>query len=189
MQGETVSLTGHLGKSNHSHNKERQIQVREIKPLRFEGDYDQLWQEVSESLPIAVVRNKEHLNWRYGNPCATFVAFRAEKDGGLCGYSILAYKTRGKLKIAWVADLLAKDPTIMGLLLKECLRRAKQDNMHVVIMWDTRGTGKALSRSLRLVRGWRKNPITAHFGDSQLPRDIISDIDNWYVTVGDFDWL
>lgn len=182
----SITLLGNLASfSDHSYDEEKQIQLREIKPLRFGAEFDQLWNEVSESLPIAVVRNKEYLSWRYANPCATYVGFRADKEESLCGYSIMAYGSSGKLKIAWVADLLAKKPTITNMLLRECLRRAKQDDVHVVIMWDTRSTGRILSRSLRLVRAWRKIPMTVHFDDPHLPKDLISNISNWYVTVGD----
>jgi GNAT superfamily N-acetyltransferase len=174
---------------NHIHDEEEQIHLREIKPLRFGAEFDELWNEVNESLPIAVVRSKEYLNWRYANPCATYVGFRADKDGALCGYSIIAYETSGKLKIAWVADLLAKKPTIASMLLRICLQRAKQDNAHVVIMYDN-GEAECLPRNLKLVRAWSKTPMIVRFDDPQLPKDLVRDVNNWYVTVGDTDdWI
>ena len=191
----SITLQGNLlntlpsRQSNHTYDEGQQIHLREIKPFCFGSEFDRLWNEVNKSLPIAVVRSKEYLNWRYANPCATYVGFRADKDGCLCGYSIIAYGTSGKLKIAWVADLLAKKPTISSILLRECLRRAKEDNANVVIMYDNRELGN-LSRSLGLVRAWRKNPMVAYLDDPKLPRDLIGDINNWYVTVGDTDdWI
>jgi GNAT superfamily N-acetyltransferase len=165
------------------------ILVGKMDRLVFGKEFDGLWEEVKDSFTIAVVKNNAYLNWRYANPAAHYVGFRADDRGVLRGYAVLAYTMEGKLKTASVVDLVAASSEIASKLMEECVRSAKQDQAHVIKMWETKETG-TFARQLGLSKAWRKQPLLMRIHDSKLPKDVVGSIANWYVNIGDTeDWM
>jgi len=165
--------------------KEQGIQVTEMKPLVFGAEFDNLWEEVKDSFRIAVVRNKEYLNWRFSNPTATYKGFRADQDGRLRGYCILSYTAKGNLKTALVADVLATEPGIAATLVDECARYAKRDQAHILKLCKTEQLQDFIG-SLGLVRS-AKDYHFARLDNSHIPESLAFDITNWYLTFSDRD--
>jgi GNAT superfamily N-acetyltransferase len=163
---------------------EEQIKLREVTPLVFGEEFDRLWEETQGSFPIAVVRNKQYLNWRYSDPSAAFVGFRADQGGVLQGYAVLSYTIGERLKTARIVDILAARPEIAAALVKECLRRAKQDQAHVLIMFETRQT-QSFSKHLGLARSLQRDYFFAVVFDPEIPENLVYKFSNWYVTVAD----
>jgi hypothetical protein len=163
--------------------------VSELKPLVFDGEFDRLWREAQESFSVAVVRSKQYLNWRYANPSATYIGLRADLEGRLCGYCVVSYLSTGKLKTAWVADLLFTVPQVGAALLQQILRRTKQDGADVVIMWDGKDI-RGYCRHLGFRKSWLNQRLCISIQPPHLPDEFIGDISNWYLTVADTeDWI
>jgi GNAT superfamily N-acetyltransferase len=169
--------------------KDEAIEVKEINAAIFGSEFDKLWEESKDGSPVMVVRSKEYLNWRYANPVGEYVAFRADKQGALRGYAALAYVMTGKMKAAWLFDLLASESDVASALLQQCMNRAKRDNAIVFKMWDMKVT-RNYSRRLGLWPAWRSTPLSMHLDDANIPAEVVGKLSNWYVTAGDTeDWM
>jgi GNAT superfamily N-acetyltransferase len=160
------------------------ILISEMDRLVFGEEFNRLWEEVKDSLPITVVKNSAYLNWRYANPAGRYVGFRACVNGVLRGYAILVYAVRGKLKTAMIMDILAANSDIAAKLVDKCMRRAKQDQAHIFKMWETKET-RIFPEHPVLRRAWHKEPLVMHVLDSQLPRELVDNIANWCVSSAD----
>jgi hypothetical protein len=180
----TISAT-HPAREKAESNVGERIVVRES-DLHFGEEFDRLWEAVQSALPIAVERKKEYLNWRYANPCGYYHVFRAEVDGQLRGFLVLAYHTRRALKTARVLDILSTDPQVGTALVRACIHRAKQDRAHVIKLYKNKLTTN-LSRSLGLVEAWVPNHIVCRIVATDLPEDLILDISNWFLTGSDIE--
>jgi len=185
-----ISLIDHaMGLQKKFSGKDQVIQVNEMNRLVFGEEFDSLWEDVGDSLPICVVKTKEYLNWRYANPTATYIGFRADRDGVLSGFAVLAYTIQRRLKTAWLVDLLAANPDSAARLVEECLRRARRDQAHIFKMYDMTLT-KNFARSFGLLKTWYKRSLAVYIADPRIPKDLLSDIANWHVTVADIeDWI
>jgi GNAT superfamily N-acetyltransferase/lipocalin len=188
LYGSLVSLLNSIAGYSASAEK-RGIYVREIQPLHFGPEFDKLWEEVGGSFKVAVVRTSRYLNWRYANPSATYIALRADEDRCLCGYCVLTYSIVGKgLKVAWVMDMLSRDPDVAAALIQRASDKAKQDGAHVLRMFynkENRNIGR-----FGLGRAWWTSPLFVRFQNDEILGDTVRDISNWYLTVGDTeDWL
>jgi len=169
--------------------RDESIRVRKLDSLVFGEEFENLWEEVKDSLPIAVVKDRTYLNWRYANPTGSYIGFRAEKNGALCGYALLAFTMRRRLKTAWVAELLAVNPEVAIELVEACLECARQEHAHIFKMWETKET-RALAGRLGFKKTWHKEPIIVHVLDSKLPKNLVGNIDNWCINFGDTeDWM
>jgi len=172
--------------------EDRHPQVREIAPLTFGDEFDDLWQRIQQTMPVAIIKRSAYLNWRYNNPKSTYIGFRADRDGELQGFCLLSYITKEELKTAWVLDLVGTNPETEADLIRQASRRAKRDGAHILILWRTNHMQSFLPRfRLGLGKSWRNHPLVIHTLDhtSKTPEDIVGDISNWYVTVADTeDW-
>jgi GNAT superfamily N-acetyltransferase len=156
----------------------------ELHSMRFGEEFDLLWQQVQASLPIAVVRSREYLNWRYSNPLATYTVLKAEAHGELQGYCILTYTVQGRHKTAWIVDLLATDPRIGSKLVLEVVRRAKGSGATLLTAWNTKRTARY--SGVVMGKSWQKKELIARAVNPNV-REAVYDISNWYFTVGDID--
>jgi hypothetical protein len=157
------------------------FEVSEIKPLVFGDEFDRLWEEVRQAFPIAVVRTKDFLNWRYSNPNATYVGYRVSKRGLLLGYCVFTYTIIGKLKIARVIDLLAVNSKTAKALVQRSVWRAKQDQVHILTIYKTKQI-ETIYRGLLLGRSWSTKPLTVRLNGSEIPEETVLNISNWYLT-------
>lgn len=163
----------------------QKIVIRET-DQQFTEEYDQLWEEVGPSFPIAVERRKEYLNWRYANPCASYNFLRADVDGKLRGFLVFAYNDLKGFKTARILDLLFAGPEVGIALMEACICRAKQDKAHVLKLYKNKLTTH-LSRPLGLVEAWTQNHVVAKIVKPNVPEGIISDISNWFLTGTDIE--
>jgi GNAT superfamily N-acetyltransferase len=189
--GMVLSSFEHLTKQLVASPTENPIEVREIKPLVFGEEFDALWREIQDSFMVGVVRSKEHLNWRYSNPGyvgslyarLSYVAFRADQDQRLRGYCTIAYSNLNNLKIARLMDLLATSEQVATALLRETLKRARQDNAHVFMMWRNKRQ-ESVPRNLGILRFLSKEALF-RVESSETLSHLVSDLDRWYVTIAD----
>jgi GNAT superfamily N-acetyltransferase len=179
-----TSITSTSG-NRHASGADEGIVVRQAS-LRFEEEFDRLWEEVAPSLTVAVERRKEYLNWRYANPCGNYLVLRADLDGKLRGFCVLAYENREGLKTARIIDLLFATAEAGNALVDACIRRSRQDKAQVLKLYRNLLTEK-LSRGLRLIKGWGRSTVIARCTGTNIPRDIVSDISNWFLTGADIE--
>jgi GNAT superfamily N-acetyltransferase len=169
---------------------EPDFQVQEIRNLTFGQEFDKLWDEASQTFTIAVIRNNAYLNWRFANPDGKYVGYRAVRAGALRGYAVLRYRTENRQQVAYVADLLAADQATAKELLRTCVMRAKEDQANMLLMWRMRHT-QAPSRALGFRKSLgRQEPMVLSIDDPSIPRDLVGNVEHWYLTPADTeDWI
>jgi len=190
-----ISLTAPYHKAKNlfgfSYPESDKIQVSEIPRLSFGDEYTKLWDRAKSLLPVAVIKSPEYLNWRYANPKAAYVGFRADDaEGVLRGYCIIAYvESIFKLKAAYLADLIAEGPEVGCLLVREALKRANHDGQQLMIMWETDQSWK-LAMRLAFGRSFWKHPFIARTYGQQIPERVFARFPIWSLNAADTeDWL
>jgi GNAT superfamily N-acetyltransferase len=164
------------------------IKVRRITPLAFGSEFDELWQEAKHGFQVAVVRGKDYLNWRYSTPAETCIGLRADDHGVLSGYCILSYHSSNNLRVGWISDILARSSEAAELLVDAAMQQARKDRAHVLMMLRTKQTD-SFSGRLGLGRAWSwKRVLVVLVQSPDIPKDVVGDISNWYITLGDSNW-
>ena len=142
----------------------------------FDERVNALWENVSQKLGNAVVRDAAYLNWRYCSPLKPlYEVFVAERKDQLVGYIVLRIRNDPDgLKEALVADILAKDhsPLTASQLILSAVRFAVKNHCDVVRVWCLkhspyasylRALGFLRRKSLVyfILRPWTPNPAIA----------------------------
>jgi GNAT superfamily N-acetyltransferase len=165
---------------------------------RFDDRLDRLWSRASHGYPVAVVRDREYLNWRYvENPTEHYELFRVERDGDLAGYAVLKEENRFGLSLGFVVDLLtiADDPALDAGLIGEAVRYFERAGIDIVgcLMLEHTPYARALRANgfiqvpARLFPQEVNCSVRPQSGD--IPADFIIDPRNWYITWGDHDMV
>jgi GNAT superfamily N-acetyltransferase len=125
--------------------------------------------------PNHVVRDPDHLNWRYVAAPRDYLALA---DGG--DYAVLGHKEHRGVSIATVADLVADDPKP---LLRACLARVRPGAraLFAVPPRTQRGEYVAL--------GFVPTTHSLHFMGKALAGSLNRDVRAWSFTLGDTDFF
>lgn len=89
----------------------------------FDSSLDAFYERVKGSYDFIVERNREFLNWRYGDRRGgEFLIEQAKRGDDLLGYVVLEKRERDRISEGYVADLLAEDVDVAASLLKDGLK-------------------------------------------------------------------
>jgi hypothetical protein len=93
-----------------------EIQISQVDTI--DGRFDTLWASAAVELPVAVVRDRAYLTWRYvHNPLAQYAILTAERSHDLRGYAILSHRDLVKGVIAIAELLVAPGDHLAGMAL------------------------------------------------------------------------
>lgn len=100
---------------------------------------DQLWTEAAQKFKYSVARNRDYLDWRYGQrPNSKYFFYGLKKSDKLVALVILKYydKASGD-RIAHICDLIVdpKNEEILNLLLKKSIKFAQDQNASKLTAW------------------------------------------------------
>lgn len=161
----------------------------------FANEFNKLWEEQKQRYPIAITRNSVHLNWRY-RELPGYKCYAVYKNKILKGYIILSVeekKVNGRwLRLGHIVDIFCdEDPRALKTLIFSGVRYLKQKNSNAVSIWmlphwfyanhlRKAGFTKIPSTSCLavLVPSRRKNLCKTLYAP-----------ENWYVTIGDSDYV
>ena len=97
--------------------------AREVEELeRFGPQTDALYERLSASWPAHVVRQSEHLNWRFVDSERPYRRFVAVRDGSIVGWAIVGTATYAGRRVAVLADLVSPSARVTRSLLAACKR-------------------------------------------------------------------
>ncbi len=83
--------------------KNREISIERI--TRFDDRIDTLWRSIKDDYKIAVIRNKEYLNWRYiDRPDAKYNIYLVKDTHTILGYAVTRTQTDRGLKFGHIVD-------------------------------------------------------------------------------------
>lgn len=167
----------------------RQISV--VPVTSFDERADDLWERASRSFPIAIVRDRAYLNWRYCRPGQVYHVWAAFEGDALRGY--MSYRTLkyGQVRAGVIMDLLPADDIEVGVALcRAAIDQAVRDRVDFVECWmlDQYPFCSVLERF-----GFRAKPsqdiLTFRVLKGKTPTEFFLDLKNWYITLCDTDEL
>lgn len=171
--------------------------IKEIE--QFDQDFDAFWHKVRTDYPIAVERSSQYLNWRYLRSPEQYKIFASYSGDEIVGYIVAAMedkrgKNGEKLLLGHIVDLMCsmdhKDSVVR--LIIEAERHLKSNGACAVSCW--------------MIKEWFYSDILAEMAFMQLRSpsvlavlpvgdtagssgDFVYDYKNWYVTIGDSDYI
>jgi hypothetical protein len=182
---------------------QKEISVNECRTKEinyFDTRFDELWGMISNNFTIAIVRNAEYLNWRYiQNPNNNYYKiFALEKSNKILGYVILKIKRFEARNVGYIVDLFAlKDKDIIEKLLLNAIYYLEDMGVDLIIfcLKDTFISDMLLA--FGFVKDSISNQYTTYIPDSflvalnfnpQIQNEIVYNLDNWFIMMGDSDW-
>ncbi|OEC86105.1 MULTISPECIES: GNAT family N-acetyltransferase [Methanobacterium] len=160
----------------------------------FSGDFDLLWQKLSNQFEIAVIRDSKYLNWRYvQRPGYDYKIFSAVEEGVLKGYIVLREDNMFDLKLGLVVDILTFDEDTACSLLLHAYNVFKDNDMDIMgcLMFDTSMYFDVLKKAGFLKLPKKYSPKEFFFvvkaDDEIISSDIAYSSKNWFLTFGDID--
>lgn len=157
----------------------------------FDGRMDTLWREVSARLEIAVVRDREYLNWRFADRNdKDYAIFLAQTDDFVLGYVVLATKQDEEIKIGYIVDILGNQYEVFKNLIQYSVDYLGASDVDEVVFWSPPALKSPglLRRNGFLSSSERNVKLIARIGLPGLSQRKISQSRNWYFTMGDSDW-
>lgn len=165
----------------------RSRRVREI--AQFDDEVNRLLGSALEAGKVWVVRDKDHLNWRYlAEPNRKYTALGLWEDGSLRGYVITKLYASGSQLEGDIVDVLAvNDPGVWDELLSHAIGILLENDVAAINMWFNphHPLHPMLERwGFRLAA-----PVTwlgARLFDQNRASSAL-EYRNWYITMGDSD--
>lgn len=163
---------------------------------RFDNKFDDFWAEASKNLEIAVVRDKDYLNWKYTlNPARMFRVFAAadNRTKKIKGYAVLSKISSGNFNWGRIVDFVASpyDKDAMQALISHSIdhfRKEKCDGIQVYGM--KKEHRRMFSRNGFIYsKSMKQRFIVKIDNHAGLPdQAYFKNPDNWFVTAGDSDF-
>lgn len=164
----------------------------------FDDRFTYLWGDLSSAYKIAVIREREYLNWRYvGKPNNNYNIFASENNG-IKGYIVLKIFESNGLKIGSIIDLfVSRDPMVCSNILGNALVYFNSKKVDLVVCYHR---DKFLSQCL-LEFGFSAISDTDYEGVfsqmwlvgrnfcPQVHDEMFMGSLNWFFMMGDSDWM
>lgn len=147
--------------------------------------------------PISIIRDKAYLEWRYiQKPAENYKILGIFDGDDLMGIIVLKIKRAFSLDVGFIVDILSVlDNEVIDSLIKEALKLFSKERAGFCASIMTKNN--IYYRSLRK-NGFfsvpRKiNPmkyiLDAHIGSEKIDKKFFYEINNWFITIGDWDIL
>jgi hypothetical protein len=157
----------------------------------FDDRINILWNKVSDQHKIAVVRDKDYLNWRYSSPDIIYSRYIAERDGAILGYIVVRCKQERNVKTGLILDFLAESEEPLMCLIAKAVEQCKQEKVDLIYTYVK--ANKLYHRALRRkgfirVPFMRPSTLVARIGlISNYRKERLKEQQNWFVEIGDSD--
>ena len=160
----------------------------------FDDRINDFWKEISNDHEIIVVRDKEHLNWRYVDvPNVDYTIYLAEEGGEICGYIVLRCAKQDQLS-GHIIDIIAPldRPEVFHSLLSKAIEYFKEEGVDVIfckmiadkIFYKIfRENGFVSSRFII------KSKFIVRINSPKISETYLKDKKNWFIQVGDSDFI
>lgn len=170
------------------------VSLKEVKS--FDNRINDLWEEFSKDYELLVVRTKEYLNWRYVFvPNANYTIYIAEKNGKIYGYIVFAIRKQRNLLFGYIFDLVVplKNTGVSDLLISKAMQELEDKNADLIFY---QMIGKKPLFNVFKRRGFmclnfidKRFPFIVRMNENELPEEYIKNINNWFIQIGDSDFI
>lgn len=162
--------------------------VRITRIAQFDDRIDVFWKDISRYFGIIVVKNKEHLNWRYfQRPHSNFKVLLAEDDEKILGYVVFTSRD----ETGFIVDLLVYPQRldVIQSLVSIVVEQLREEKIHWIICRMLKN-----NPYYRILRG---NGFITYspkylfgvtiYSPSNCPEEFLKNPNNWHLTLGDTD--
>lgn len=187
---------GKLSKFNVVNSRSKNIELRCLNYLPEE--ISQLWEMTHIKRKIAIVRDKNYLDWRYfKKPYNNYEFYLIYKEDTLVGYLTIGIKNKYGLKTLFILEIVIKndDPKILSYVIDYINCKARSEGIDIVSMLALNNHPNYL---LFIKKGFLPIPETfipqeiyfcAMVNSENLNVDILKNNKNWYISWGDTDLI
>lgn len=164
--------------------------MKEVK--YFDNTINKLWDGVQRDYAAIVPRNDIFLNWRFAqNPNATYAKYVAlDSANSISGYLILKTYQENDITKGHIVDMLANPDThLVASLVEYACGYFEERSINNISCWIP---PKSIYDDVLVDNGFVRSETETYFGfrsftdDAELNKSL-SDIANWYITMGDSD--
>jgi len=177
--------------------KTNKYDIREIK--NFDQRFDMLWEKVKSYYPIAVERNSQYLNWRYLSGPNKYKIFAAYDKDEVIAYIVTSIedkivKKEEKLNLGHIVDLMCslEHKDAISELIYKAEKDFVENNVCAISCWMIKEWFYSKILTKQAFLQLRSPSVLATLPVSEkmkLKEAFIYDYKNWYVTIGDSDYI
>lgn len=158
----------------------------------FDERFDEFWARQQSKYPVAVVRDRGYLNWRYVEcPSDYEILAVQDKHAVIRGFIVLTCSWEQGVRRGKIVDVLVEDGQkgVAELLIKGGLQYFVKNNVDVVTCWmfDHWPLFEILRKG-GFVKREVPNYLVVNSEHVDLPAEYFRDTSKWYVTMGDSDY-
>lgn len=164
--------------------------LRIIRASSFDGRINDFWKKVSADYGIILVRDKKYLNWRFvDDPNKDYTIYIAEKDGEICGYTVLRSRKADGLAIGNILDILApvRHEEIIRSLISKAVEYFEQEKVDLIAckMVANKVYRKSYLKCGFIPHFLAKSRFIAYKGSSEISESFLKEPDNWFIQTAD----
>ncbi|KEY18787.1 GNAT family N-acetyltransferase [Kaistella antarctica] len=161
----------------------------------FPAAVDEIWNNFSKDIKVAVHRDKAYLDWRYLNkPSEDYMIDHIYSGNKYIGYIVYCIKEKHGGKVAYIMELVyqLEFEDAASFLLKNALNIIRKSGADCILVWclEHSPNYKIFSKRGFFTMPEKFKPIELHFGvrafDESLAH-MINDRKNWYLSYSDSD--
>ena len=166
------------------------FKVREIR--RFDDRFDRFWEREAENHEIAVIRDRQYLNWRYVENPMPYKIFGIEENETIKGFIVLGAYREEEVARGRIVDIMveAGREDLIQLLITKSIGFFCDQNMDIVVCWMVEHS--PIFKILKKY-GFFKRKTPHHLiarSDTIGPNiEKLFHLKNWYMTMGDSDYF
>jgi len=160
----------------------------------FDERINDLWKKISNEYEIAIVRDKEYLNWRYVDiPNIDYAIYLAEKEGQILGYTVLRCKKQQGLIIGRIFELIVplEQQAVAQSLLAKAIEFFKEEGADLALTYiiGNKIYGKTLRRSGFIFAPFinRELRFIVRMNTPETPETFLRNPERWFIQLGDSD--
>jgi GNAT superfamily N-acetyltransferase len=166
----------------------------EVLPLaRCGPELDDFFYAVAPEYGIISERTSAILNWRYIDvPYGKYTMFLAKREGEICGYVVLRIETiTPNFKKGIIVDLLARpaESEALNCLIEKCDSIFRQEKVDFSVCLAQPKAFRTILKRWGYRPGKRRptDSLWIYGNEALRDRQMITNIDNWYLTYGESD--
>ena len=169
--------------------KKGKYRIEEI--LSFDERFNSFWNQVKTDYPVICVRDKDYLQWRYGNaPGYKYKIFGATTTDGLAGYIILRVEERARLRTGLIIDMLSgiNNTEALECLVKTGLSYFAEESVDIVKCLQPGIPGyDHVLKKLGFIFRRRNVAVFFKSNSDKVDQGFLQDRNNWFLSIGDSD--
>jgi len=159
--------------------------IREVSTL--DESLNDFWEGVCSNHNVIMVRDKEHLNWRYfQKPTKEYVVLLAKDGCRIQGYLVLTCKNG---RSGYIVDMLSySDRSVIQCLVSEAIRYFTEKKIDSIRCLMSRNSPYyEILRDNGFMVFPSNQMLTVHVNSPRVSTEYVKDPNNWYIAAGDSD--